>query len=156
MISKIIIVAIATGIGLASYIPKGIDEAMNNPQRISEYQEYKKHTDTVKIEEKIEDMAEADEAKELVNKAELEELEAQLEGMNAIEIQQYLEKHNIEYSFDEVTGYPYKQWCIIIPKGEYVIHIHWYDDRVEEIYMGIENVNETDSICIKYGIHVYN
>lgn len=86
----------------------------------------------------------------------LEEMEAQLEGMNAIEIQQYLEKHNIEYSFDEVTGYPYKQWCIIIPKGIYVIHIHWYDDRVEEIYMGIENVNETDSICIKYGIHVYN
>ena len=86
----------------------------------------------------------------------LEELEAQLEGMNAIEIQQYLEKHNIEYSFDEVTGYPYKQWCIIIPKGIYVIHIHWYDDRVEEIYMGIENANETDSVCIKYGIHVYN
>lgn len=86
----------------------------------------------------------------------LEEIETQLEGMNAIEIQQHLEKHNIEYSLDEVTGYPYEQWCIIIPKGIHVIHIHWYDDRVEEIYMGIENVNETDSICIKYGIHVYN
>lgn len=86
----------------------------------------------------------------------LEEIEAQLEGMNAIEIQQYLEKHNIEYSLDEVTGYPYKQWCIIIPKGIYVIHIHWYNDRVEEIFMGVENTNETDSICIKYGIHVYN
>lgn len=43
MISKIIIVAIATGIGLASYIPKGIDKAMDNPARIEEHKEYEEY-----------------------------------------------------------------------------------------------------------------
>ena len=151
MISKIIIVAIATGIGLASYIPKGIDEAMNNHQRISEHMEYKKIADTAMIEQKVEEMVKADEAKELVNKAELEELEVQLEEKNAVEIQQYLEEHSIPYELikgrfyttydDERNTVIYHQWYIVVTKGKYELNVMYYDKDVEWKLMGVQEVD---------------
>ena len=85
------------------------------------------------------------ETKEAEEIATLEEIEDKLEGMSATEMQLCLTHLGIEYSLEEVTGYPYKQWCIVIPEGEHLIHIHWYNDKVHEVSMGIEKFG--DNTC---------
>ena len=76
----------------------------------------------------------------------LEEIALDLEGLNALEIQSYLDEHSIQYEFEQTSGYPHDQWCIIVPEGEDMIHIHWYDDKVEEVLMSIEKIE--DGLCL--------
>ena len=90
MISKIIILAIATGIGFASYIPKGIDKAMEDPARIEEYQEYKEiEQEAIARQESI---ARAEEELTTIQKLYIE-----IEGKTPVECKAILTEYGIQF-----------------------------------------------------------
>lgn len=126
MISKIIILAIATGIGFASYIPKGIDKAMEDPARIEEYQEYKEIEQEVIA--KQESIARAEEELTTIQKLYIE-----MEGKAPVECKAILVEYGIQ--FEEAECPKNNAECEVLPCCNVDICLR-VEDGDEELQIG--------------------
>lgn len=131
MISKIIILAIALGITVPVALEKGIQDTMDDPARIEEYQEYKEVEQEIIARE--ESIARAEEELTTIQKLYIE-----MEGKAPVECKAILNEYGIQ--FEEAECPKNNVECEVSPCCHVDICLRVEDDD-EELHIGYKGIS---------------
>ena len=146
MISKIIILAIALGITVPVALEKGIQDTMNDPKAIKEYQEYEEYAKQTIDEELHGD--------EIIEKFEyiLDKYDGSIDVQEG-EIEAYLEENDIPYEKSKVKPYDVEQVVIYAEKHGILLQLSYDVDGMFNPFSHWERCTHSYEPCLQLNIN---